>query len=121
MTVFVGRRLCDEKYEGGPDCEPIEEKTLVGPVADCELSCEKLRAEEVVKAAANGDILEVARAREDRSNAEAVPAASRVRDAIVGFVQVVIDDGHAKLWASVGEYLQASPTATLHKLAATPS
>ena len=99
--VFAGRRFCDEKYEGGPDCElswPIEEKTLVGPVADCEPSCEKLRAEEVVKAAANGDIREVARDREVRSNAEAVPAASRVRDAIMGFGQVVIDDGYAKLW-----------------------
>jgi hypothetical protein len=102
--VFVGVRLCDEKYAGGPpDCAfPKLEKTLVGFVAACELSCVKLRAEHVVKTAASGDILEVASGRELRSSVEAVVAASRVRDAIVR-VGDGVDDGHAKLWELVGD------------------
>ena len=77
---------------------PKEAKTLVGSVAECELSCEKLRAEDVVKAAASGDILEVASGFELRSSPEAVVAASRVRDAIMGRLGASDDDvGHAKL------------------------
>lgn len=88
--MFVGRRLCEEKYDGGPDCDwPKEEKTLAGLVADSDLSWVKLRAEEMLKAAANGDVLETANDRELRSRLEAVEAARRVRDAIVslGFVK----------------------------------
>jgi hypothetical protein len=99
--VFAGVRLCDEKYAGGPpDCAfPKLEKTLAGFVAACELSCVKLRAGNVVKAAAGGHILEAASGRELRSSVEAVEAvvaASRVRDAIVREGDGV-DDGHAKL------------------------
>lgn len=88
--VFVGRRLCDEKYEGGPAWElswPREEKMLDGfeAEADCELSCVKLRAHGVVKAAASGAILEPASGREFWSSLEAVEATRRVRDAIVRF------------------------------------
>jgi len=86
MTVFVGRRLCDEKYEGGPACElswPSEPKTPpVVPEADWELSCEKLRAHVVAKAAASG-VREVARDLEFLSKLEPVEAISRVRAAIV--------------------------------------
>jgi hypothetical protein len=109
--VFVGVRLCDEKYAGGPPaCAfPRLEKTLAEFVAACELSCVKLRAEHVVKAAASGDILEVARGRELRSSVEAVVAASRVRDAIVR-VGDGVDDGHAKLTMGIcRRYLHASP------------
>lgn len=88
MTVFVGRRLCDEKNVGVPeDALPREENTLAGFVADCDLLCVKVRAEPIVKAAAlalaSGDILEVANGRELRSSIEAVLAAILVRDAIV--------------------------------------
>jgi hypothetical protein len=44
-TVFVGSRLCDPKYEGGPAWELswLRLKMLAGleDGADCELSCEK--------------------------------------------------------------------------------
>jgi hypothetical protein len=84
--VFVGLRLCDEKYAGGPGWAlPMDEKTLFEFVADCELNCVKLRAEEFVNAAASGDIREAVRGRELRSSVEAVVAGSRVRDAIVRF------------------------------------
>jgi hypothetical protein len=59
-------------------------------VAACEFSCVKLRAEDVVRAAASGDILVVASGRELRSSVEAVVAASRVRDAIVSLVVVMM-------------------------------
>jgi hypothetical protein len=76
--------LPDEKYAGTPGLELLkEEKTFVGSVAECELSCEKLRAEDAVRAAASGDVLEVASDLELRSNPEAEVAASRVRDAIM--------------------------------------
>jgi hypothetical protein len=85
-TVFVGVRLCDEKYEGGPEWAfPKEEKTLAGFVAECALSCVKLRTEELVRAAATGDVLDVASGLEARIKVEVVVAASRVRDAIVRF------------------------------------
>lgn len=52
-------------------------------MAACELSCEKLRADETLKAAAaNGDDLEVSSGRELRSILEAVEAIRRLRDAI---------------------------------------
>jgi hypothetical protein len=82
--VLVGRRLCEEKYVGGPDePPPNEEKTLAGFVAECELFCVKVRAAGIVKAAASGDIFGAANGREFRSNVEAVLAAILVRDAIV--------------------------------------
>lgn len=100
ITVFVGKRLCDEKYEGGPDGElnwPSEPKTLVGlPEADCEPSCEKLRAHDVVKAVVKGDALEMFKGRELRSRLEPVEATKRVRDAIL-WVEATGDDGHAEL------------------------
>jgi hypothetical protein len=88
MMVFVGRRLCDEKYVGGPACEfdcPKEPNTLAGLEAECEVRCEKLRADEVAKAAASGEVLDVASDREVLSKLEPVEAISRVRDAIVRF------------------------------------
>jgi hypothetical protein len=63
----------------------MDEKTLFEFVADCELDCVKLRAEDVVNAVASGVIRKVARGRELRSSVEAVVAGSRVRDAIVRF------------------------------------
>lgn len=85
MTVFVGVRFCDEKYVGGPACElPSEPKTLPEPVgAACELSCEKLRADVVAKAAASGDVRDVASNLEFLSKLEPVEAISRVCAAIV--------------------------------------
>ena len=81
--------MCDEKYEGGPDgAFPKEEKTLAGFVAECALSCVKLRTEKLVRAVATGDVLDVANGLEVRINVEAVVAASRVRDAIVRFGDV---------------------------------
>jgi len=115
MIVFAGRRFCVEKYEGTPpDLEPVwKAKMLVGSEAECELSCEKLRAEDVVKAAASGDILDVASGLELRSSPEAVVAASRVRDAIMGRLGASNDDvGHAKL-QSHRRIWQPSPTAAL--------
>jgi hypothetical protein len=94
-TVFVGVRLCDEKYEGGPDCVfPRAEKTLAGFVAECELSCVKLRAEHVAKAA-RGHVLDIASGLEPRrkAEAEAVVATSRVRDAMVRSGLVMGGDG----------------------------
>lgn len=118
MIVFAGRRFCVEKYEGTPpDLEPVwKAKMLVGSEAECELSCEKLRAEDVVKAAASGDILEVASGLELRSSPEAVVAASRVRDAIIVTFGASDDDvGHAKLQAS--RRMSAATTDTaLHNL-----
>lgn len=121
ITVFVGRRLPDEKYEGSPGLElPREEKTFVGSVAACELSCEKLRTEDVVKAAASGDVLEIASDLELRSSPEAVLAASRVRDAIIVSFGASDDDvEHAKLQAAVGECLYPPPTAALCNLSIT--
>jgi hypothetical protein len=85
--VFAGRRLCDEKYDGGPPCEPSwpnEPKTLVGLLeAECEFSCEKLRSDEVANVAASGDVCEMASGREVRSMLEPVEAISRVRNAMV--------------------------------------
>ena len=90
MIVLVGRRLCDEeKYDGGPDADvswPNDEKTLVGFVADCELRCELLRADNVVTTAASGVILEFASGREPRNSVEAVVAASRVCDAMASSI-----------------------------------
>jgi hypothetical protein len=85
MMVFVGVRLCDEKYVVGP-CEPCwakELKTLVGLEAACELSCEKLRTDEVAKAAARGDDRDAASVREFRSKLEPVEASSRDCDAML--------------------------------------
>jgi hypothetical protein len=84
--VLVGVRFCDEKYVVGLFCEPCwpkELKTLVGLEAECELSCEKLRRDDVVRAVASGYALEVASGRAFRSKLEPVEAVSRVRDAIV--------------------------------------
>jgi hypothetical protein len=86
MIVLVGVRFCDEKYVVGLFCEPCwlkELKTLAGLEAACELSCEKLRTEDVARAVASGDALDVASAREFRMRPEPVEAISRVRDAIV--------------------------------------
>lgn len=98
--VFVGRRLCDEKYEGGPACEfswPSDEKTLVGLAeADCEESGVKLRADDVVKAAANVDLRGIASGREFWSSLAPVEAASWVRDAMMRF-GARGGDGHAEL------------------------
>ena len=63
--------------------------------ADCELSCEKLRVEDVLKTAASGVILELASGREFASNLDAVEATRRVRDAIVS-LGVSDDDGYAE-------------------------
>jgi hypothetical protein len=85
MMVFVGVRLCDEKYVVGP-CEPCwakELKTLVGLEAACELSCEKLRTDEVAKTAARGDDRDAASVREFRSKLEPVEASSRECAAMV--------------------------------------
>ena len=87
-------------------------KTFVGFVAACELSCVKLRTEYVVRAAASGDILEVASGRTLRSSVEAVVAASRVRDTIVRFGGNGDDVGHAKLRIRCCRRLQGSPDAT---------
>jgi hypothetical protein len=86
--VFVGRRFFDEKYVGWPPCEfdwPNEPKTLAGLEAACELSWEKLRTDEVAKAVASGDILDVAWSRVFFSNPEPLKAVSRVCDAMVSF------------------------------------
>jgi hypothetical protein len=85
MMVLVGVRFCDEKYVVGLFCEPCwpkELNTLVGLEAACELSCEKLRKEDAVRAVASGYALEVANGRAFRSRLEPVEAISRVRDAI---------------------------------------
>lgn len=85
--MLVGRRLCDEKYEGGPACElscPSDPKTLVGlDEIACECDCEKLRAEDVTRAAASGDALTFAIERGFLIRLEPVEAISLVRDAIV--------------------------------------
>lgn len=52
--------------------------------ADCELSWEKARTEEELSVTASGDILERACGLEARIKPEAVEAARRVCDAIVG-------------------------------------
>jgi hypothetical protein len=86
MIVLVGVRFCDEKYVVGPPWEPCELKelkTLAGLEAACELNCEKLRTDDVARAVASGDALDVASARGFRSRPEPVEATSRVRDAIV--------------------------------------
>jgi hypothetical protein len=86
--VFVGRRFFDEKYVGGPACEldwPKEPKTLAGFEAACELSCEKLRTDEVARVGPSGDVLDLARCREFLSKLEPVKAVSRVRDAMLRF------------------------------------
>jgi hypothetical protein len=84
--VFAGVRFCDEKYVGGPEFEDPwllkELKTLAGLEAACELSWEKLRADDVAKAVARGDDLDNASGREFCSNLEPVQATSRVREAM---------------------------------------
>lgn len=95
---------------------------LVGSEAECELSCEKLRAEDVVKAAASGGILEVLSGLELRISPEAVVAASRVRDAIWIMVELDASDddvGHAKL-QSHRRIWQPSPTVALCNLPIPP-
>jgi len=74
---------------GGPfedDCPPKEPKTLAGLEEACELSCEKLRADDVAKAVARGDDLDIASGRVFLSKLEPVEAISRVRDAMLGCV-----------------------------------
>lgn len=71
---------------------PKEAKTLVGSVAECELSCEKLRTDDAVRTVASGDFLGVASRLELRSSPEAVVAASRVRGAIVVRLDASDDD-----------------------------
>lgn len=84
MMVLVGRRLCDEKYDGGPCCGELPPKTLVGfAEADCELIWVKARADDEVRAAARGGIRELASGREFRSRPAPVVAMGRMRDAIV--------------------------------------
>jgi hypothetical protein len=87
MIVFAGVRFCDEKYVGGPELEDPwllkEPKTLAGLEAACELSWEKLRADDVAKALATGDDLDNASDREFWSKLEPVEANSRVREAMV--------------------------------------
>jgi hypothetical protein len=86
--VFVGVRLGDWKYVGGPDEElswPSEEKIL-GAFCDgaqCELSWLKARADEMLQAAARGNAWAVNRCLGARTRPEAVEANERVRDAIV--------------------------------------
>jgi hypothetical protein len=112
--VFVGRRFFDEKYVWGPLCEfdwPNEEKTLAGLEAACELSWEKLRADEVAKAAASGDVLDVAWSREFLNNPEPVKAVSRVRDAMVSFgASDVMTRRGARSSSAIGKQLQERPT-----------
>jgi hypothetical protein len=87
MIVFAGVRFCDEKYVGGPEFDDPwllkELKTLAGLEAACELSCEKLRTDDVAKAVAKGDVLDNANDREFWSKLEPVEAISRVREAMV--------------------------------------
>ena len=85
-TVFVGKRLCDPKYEGGPACELScpKLKMLAGfeDEADCEFSCVKLRVYGALKIVASGAVLE-ASGLELLSKLEAVEATNRLRDAII--------------------------------------
>lgn len=81
--VLVGRRLCDEKYDGGPVCELSWPREKGLEDADCDVNWVKLREGDVDQAAARGDILEVASGREFWSILEAVEATRRLRDAIV--------------------------------------
>jgi hypothetical protein len=85
MMVLVGRRLRDEKYDGGPCCCELPPKMLVGfAEAVCELSWEKAaRANDDAKAAARGVDRELASGREFRSRPTLVEAMGRMRDAIM--------------------------------------
>jgi hypothetical protein len=71
---------------------PKEAKTLVGSVAECELSCEKLRTDDAVRTVASGDFLGIASRLELRSSPEAVVAASRVRGAMIVRLDASDDD-----------------------------
>ena len=86
--------------------------------ADCELSCEKLRVNDVLKAAASGVILELASAREFASDLEAVEAARRVRDAIVSF-GVSADDGYAEQKFHLHRRSSEEPRLALHNPSST--
>ena len=71
---------------------PKEAKTLVGSVAECELSCEKLRTDDAVRTVASGHFLGIASRLELRSSPEAVVAASRVHGAMIVRLDASDDD-----------------------------